>query len=319
MEREVHKIYDLILKVIILTYLTEFLKYIGENREIVEVLRTEISTLNGKTKFLDFLCRLADNTLCHIEFEFPVAYTDDLKRFFDYNITAQIRHDKLTETIIFNFTDKNRGAKRVDIGKTKKFSPQTFYLGNIDFENELEKINIKLGLNLLEKIINPEKPYIQLTNKEELHLLLMSLPPKYKNKKKFLKSVVELLKNEEIFHKEKINVIKAIIQLEIKNLLSKDEQNEFKGEIKMTDEAEKIFKQATYEVNRKYEQEAIYEAEKEGRKEGKEEGRKEGMKEGMEEGKKKTQEEIAKKLKEIMNPEQISKITGLPFSEVLKL
>ena len=105
MDREIHKIYDYIMKVIIIVYLNEFLMYIGDERKITEVLKTEIPTLNGKTRYLDFLCRLDDGSLCNIEFEFPVAYSDDLERFFDYNIVVQIDQGKITESIIINFTN----------------------------------------------------------------------------------------------------------------------------------------------------------------------------------------------------------------------
>ena len=45
MERDIRKIYDFIMKLIIILYLNEFLIYIGEERKIVEILNTEIPTL----------------------------------------------------------------------------------------------------------------------------------------------------------------------------------------------------------------------------------------------------------------------------------
>ena len=307
MKRNIHKIYDVLLKIIIMAYLAEFLSYIGEKRKIAEILKTEITTLKGKTRYLDFLCRLEDDTLCNIEFQFPIAYPEDLTRFFDYNIVAQIRFDKITDTIIFNFGMENKVLKGIAIGYSKDFHPKNFYLGDIDFEHELEKINIKLGLGLLEKLINNNKININLTYREELHLLLMSLTPKYNDKKKLLKSIVGLLKNEEIFHEEKIDVIRSVIRLEIENLLTCDEQKEFEGAIKMTNESEKIIKQAVEEVNKKYEQIALEEA--------KEEGIKIGMEKGMEKGKRET----AKNLKGLHTPEEISKITGLSLKTILLL
>lgn len=315
MNREIYKIYDVIMKIITLFYLNEFLRYIGELREIKEILQTEIITLNGKTRYLDFLCLLADETLCHIEFQFPVAYPDDLNRFFNYNITAEIKYDKTTNTRIFNFTEENQGAKETRIGRSKGFFPDNFYLGNIDFEHELEKINIKLGLNQLEKIINDNEKNIILSYEEELHLLLMSLAPKYENKKKLLKPIVSLLKNEKIFHTEKIDIIKSIIQLEIDNLLTDNQKKEFDGGIIMTDETERIIKQAVDEVNKKYEQEALYQAEKKGL----EKGMEKGLEKGLEKGRKKREEEIAKNLKGIISPEEISKVTGLSLSTILLL
>lgn len=295
------------MKIIILAYLIEFLKYIGEERKIVEILQTEITTLNGRTRFLDFLCRLEDDTLCHIEFQFPTAYTEDLSRFFNYNITAEIRYEKIAESIIFNFTDESHGVRELLIGSSKEFHPKIFYLGSIDFEKEIEKINIKLNLNRLENIINSNATKIKLTYKEELHLLLMSLAPKYENKTRLLRYVVGLLKNEELFHEEKIDTIKSIIQLEIDNLLAEKSQKEFEGEIEMNNETGKIIEKAINEVSRKYEQEALDEAEQK------------GIEKGIEAGREETQEEIAKKLKDLLTPEQISKITGLSLSTILLL
>ena len=134
MKREIHKIYDTILKMIIALYLGHFLKYIGEERGIEEVLDAHQVTLNGKSRHLDFLCRLTDGTLCHVEFEFPVAYSHDLERFYWYNITAEVRYGEFAETIVFNFTTNSKGDKKITINNTKDFYPKTFYLGDIDFE-----------------------------------------------------------------------------------------------------------------------------------------------------------------------------------------
>ena len=79
----------------------------------------------------------------------------------------------------------------------------------------------------------------------------------------------------------------------------------------MKEELGEIMIQAAKEVNKKYEQRALEKAKEEGIKEGKEEGIKEGKEEGL--------KEIAKKLKEIHTPEEISKITGLTLQTVLLL
>ena len=79
----------------------------------------------------------------------------------------------------------------------------------------------------------------------------------------------------------------------------------------MNEELGEIIMQAAKEVNKKYEQRALEKAKEEGLKEGKEEG----LKEGKEEEKK----EIARKLKEMHTPEEISKITGLTLQTILLL
>jgi predicted transposase/invertase (TIGR01784 family) len=131
----------------------------------------------------------------------------------------------------------------------------------------------------------------------------MCLIPKYKNKTELLIEISDVLKNEKSFREEKFQIIKAIINLEIKNLIPKEEQKFFEGDENMNEELGEIMIQAAKEVNKKYEQRALEKAKEEGLKEGKEEGLK----------------EIAKKLKEIHTPEEISKITGLTIQTVLLL
>ena len=305
MERDIRKIYDFIMKLIIILYLNEFLIYIGEERKIVEILNTEIPTLNGKTRYLDFLCRMNDGSICNIEFEFPVAYSDDLERFFDYNIVVEINEEMITDTIVINFKQSGYGSSKIEIGNSKSFHPKNVYLRDIDYLGELEKIKKKVNLdcNDLEKINKDKESNIQLTFKEELHLLIMCLLPKYENKTELLIEIKEILKKEKYIRKEKIDVMKCIIGLEIDNLISKEDQELFNGDEDMNQELEEKMMKVAKEVNKKYEQIAL------------EEAKKEGIKEGEQKGKK----EIAKKLKELLTPEEIEKITGLSLQTILLL
>ena len=301
MDREVHKIYDYIMKVIIIVYLNEFLMYIGDERKITEVLKTEIPTLNGKTRYLDFLSRLDDGSLCNIEFEFPVAYSDDLERFFDYNIVVQIDQGKITESIIINFTKSGVGNDEIKIGNSKSFHPKNVYLGDIDYIKELEKIKQKVNPNCSswENVNNDKESNIQLTYKEELHLLIMCLVPKYKNKTELLIEISDVLKNGKSFRKERLQIIREIIYLEIKNLIPEEDQKFFERDENMNDDLGEIMIQAAKEVNKKYEQIALEKA--------------------KEEGKEEEKKEIARKLKEMHTPEEISKITGLTLQTILML
>lgn len=99
MNKKHHQIYDSILKIIITVYLSEFLEYIGIDKEIEEVLKTEITTISGRTVYLDFLCKTNDGKLYNIEFQLKSPKVDDLTRFYDYNIIANVRYDKITETV----------------------------------------------------------------------------------------------------------------------------------------------------------------------------------------------------------------------------
>ena len=107
--------------------------------------------------------------------------------------------------------------------------------------------------------------------------------------------ISDVLKNVKSFKKEKLKIIRAIINLEIKNLIPEEEQKFFQGDEKMNDELGEIMIQAAKEVNKKYEQRALEKAKEEEKK------------------------EIAKKLKEMHTPEEISKITGLTLQTILLL
>ncbi len=311
MDREIHKIYDASLKLLMLDYANEFLTYIGEEKSMKQILKTEITTKKGRTLFLDFLCELTDGTLLNIEFQFTGPDKYDLERFYDYNSFSQTEHDTHCETIIINLKSSKSGQKSRKIGKTKTIHPPLIHLGDIDFKK------------ILNNIENKAKNNQKLTNQDEISLMLMSLLPKYKNKEKVLGKICKILKKENLFDKTKITTFKAVIGLEIENLVNKDIKNELKGELNMTPEQKEMMINALNEVSRKYlqieKEELLEKGRKQGIKEGKIEGKIEGKSEGKIEGKKESQIEIAKKLKEYHTPEEISKITGLTLATILKL
>ena len=177
MNKKHHQIYDSILKIIITVYLSEFLEYIGIDKEIEEVLKTEITTISGRTVYLDFLCKTNDGKLYNIEFQLKSPKVDDLTRFYDYNIIANVRYDKITETVIVNFRTRKSGCKQTKIGESIEFHPKYFNLGDIDYKKILNNIEEKVKNNYY------------LTSSEEISLMLMSLLPKYKNKPELLKRI----------------------------------------------------------------------------------------------------------------------------------
>ena len=226
---------------------------------------------------------LEDDTLCNIEFQFPKARPHDLDRFFDYNIVTQVTHGSLTETIVINFTSKKFSEKIRRIGRSKCFNPDYVYLGDIDFAGYWRNINIKVESNL------------KLTVFEEIVILITCLIPECKNKAHMLDKISKLLKNKELFDKTRFEYVKTIIQMEIENLISKDEQSIITEVVDMTPQAEKLISQAISEVHRK----SVHES------------RLDGMKEGK--------EEIAKNLKDFMDVEEISRISGLSLERVKQL
>ena len=80
----VRQVYDTVLKIVILIWPDVFLKFIGIDEKVDEVLKTELVTDYGKKVPIDYLCRLKNGNLLHIEFEYPSAYNDDLERYTFY-------------------------------------------------------------------------------------------------------------------------------------------------------------------------------------------------------------------------------------------
>ena len=147
MSREIHKIYDVILKIIMLAYAGEFLEYIGENRAIKEILNTEIITKKGRYLYLDFLCLLEDNTLLNIEFQFKSPDGSDLERIFDYNNHAQSLYDALCETVIIHIKNKSSKHVKRKIGRSKTFHPEHVYLKEKNYYKSLLSIKNKVANN----------------------------------------------------------------------------------------------------------------------------------------------------------------------------
>ena len=270
-------------------------------------MKTEITTISGRTVYLDFLCKTNDGKLYNIEFQLKSPKVDDLTRFYDYNIIANVRYDKITETVIVNFRTRKSGCKQTKIGESIEFHSKYFNLGDIDYEKILNNIEEKVKNNYY------------LTSSEEISLMLMSLLPKYKNKPELLKRIYEVSKKRECLNVKKYEIITGVIQLEIEKFVPENEQKEFKKEIDMTPETEALFREVFEHTEKKWAQLEKDEARKEGRKEGIEEGKKEGIKEGIKEGRKEGIKEVAKNLKNIMTDLEISEITGLSISEIEKL
>lgn len=293
----------MILKIIITAYGVIFLNFIGIEKGIAKILRTEFTTLNGNRHYLDFLCLLDDGTLCNMEFQFPEAKPMDLDRFFEYNIITRVHYGSVTETMVINFTSQKIEELIREMGESISFHPKYFYLGDIDFDRHWQNINMKSETN------------VKLTGFEEIVLMIASLVYGCKNRFEILDNVSILLKNEFMFDKSRFDIIKAVIKLEIENLLSKEEQDMISEEIDMTPKAEEIIVNAIREVNDK----VLYETEVKAREEGIKKGIKKGKKEGRDEGRIKALEEMARNLKDTFDDDEISQRTGLSLERVREL
>ena len=155
-------------------------------------------------------------------------------------------------------------------------------------------------MKILNTIENKVENSVNLTNIDEISLMLMCLVPKYKNKQQILEKICTICKNERLFNKTKTGIFKAVIGIEIENFVNeKSKQEKLLGELNMTPEQEEMMYEAIDQAVKKsiqLERERQYNS-----------GKKEGKK------------EIAKKLKGEMAPEKIAKITGLTVTSILKL
>lgn len=136
---------------------------------------------------------------------------------------------------------------------------------------------------------------------------MISLNPEFDVRFKALKKISKLLKHKELFDESKFIYFQAILELEIENFLTKEEQNEIKEVIKMTPEAMEVVTRAIKEVNNKVLAEA------------REEGFAEGRSEGWSEGETETTERIAKSLRDTVDLAELSKVTGLTIEEIKNL
>ena len=158
-----------------------------------------------------------------------------------------------------------------------------------------EKINIKV------------KSKKQLSFDEEITLMLMPISQEFLRDVDLLKWVSEILQFEELFDESKFQFVQAVIQLEIENFLSVDEQMKIKKEVKMTPQAQSVVLQAINDVNTKVLTENSQKA------------KADGIKEGIKEGKADGIEEIVKSLRDDVDLELLSKKSGLTIDEIKKL
>lgn len=246
---------------------------------------------------------MKNGNLCHIEFQYPKAEPKDLDRFFNYNIRSEVRYQKRAETTLFNFSRKSNEEKPRKIGETKCFKPHNFYLADVDFERHIEKINIKAQSNT------------QLTHFEEITLMLISLNPELNCRYETLRRISKLLKNKKLFDEDKYEFIQAVIELEISNLLTNEERKIIDEEIKMTPKAMAVVTKAINEVNQK----VLAETWDDAHAEGLAEGLAEGMDEGRVEGRADAMKDFAKALKNQVDIDRLSEVTGLSVDEIKQL
>ena len=321
MARKVYKIYDIMLKLLVLIYGDYFLKFLNLDEEIKQILNIEFTNIKGESLYLDFLCLLKNNELRHIEFQKKKPDSDDYTRFRKYAIAAEAHYGQNTQTLIVRYCKTKNEKKTIGLKKGLILILDYFYLGGVDFEDIIEKINIKVATYKKSNVI------IKITPLEEIALLVMCLVDEVQDIKGNFKKIYEITKYSELFDYGRFNLFKNLLNLELNNLISEDEKMEIEKELNMdvtegvimTPQLMDDIKKAIQEIDEKEIKIIEEKARNQGIKEGKIDGIKEGMKEGIEQGKMEGMREIIIKLKNFHSVDEIAEMLDLEIDYVKKI
>ena len=294
--KNIHANYDAVLKDAFLLFKDKTLGFLDlDMPALEEPLSTENTEVVIDKSYADIAFRTAKNTGFLQEWEARISL-DDLLRFAGYHVNY-CRKYKMTFTTVI-FTNKEPSVTKYE-DDSLKFTPIIVNLGERDGDLQLAKIK--------ESIAKGEPV-------NELELIYL---PLYKSKDK---SVIEVVTEvitlareaiDDISTYQKVAVLTALVT---NKFISEEEYKTLWEEIKMIVDEIKILKFAR--------QDGI----EEGFAKGKEEGIEEGIEQGIEQGIIKGIQEgfqqvfkVNKMLKEGKTAEEISKETGVPEDEILKI
>ena len=143
--REVYKIFEVVMFLLISFWRDDFLQFMGIDLEIKDILSVHYTTKYGKQVILDFVFQATNNRVYDLEFQHPFADDDDLDRFGFYNIILETFVKEIVETIIVNYTKKpDDNFKIVHRGFSKSFHPKQHYVGECDFKTHFRNIKKKV-------------------------------------------------------------------------------------------------------------------------------------------------------------------------------
>ena len=285
-------------------------------------MNIEFTNIKGESFYLDFLCLLKNDNLRHIEFQKKKPDCDDYTRFRKYAIAAEAHYGQKTYTLIVRYCKTKNELETMDSEEGICVYFKYFYLGSVDFEDIIKKINIKVDTYKKSNVI------IKITPLEEIALLVMCLVDEVQDIKGNFKKIYEITKYNELFDYERFNLFKNLLNLELNNLISEKELNMDVTEgVIMTPQLMDDIKKAIQEIDEKeikiIEEKARNQGIKEGIKEGKmdgiKEGKMEGIKEGIEQGKMEGMRETIIKLKNFHSVEEIAEMLDLDIDYVKKI
>ena len=237
------------------------------------------------------------DSLFHMEFQYNATNKDDLKRFYRYNIEKQTETGKLIDTCVVNFQKEEKCETEETIGKTINFMPINKFLGDIDFEERLNNI------------INKVENNVKLSSKNQIDLILITLAPQTKDKRKTLETVCDIVGNAENFEIDnyKMAKLKQLIEFQITQFVNKKQQKELKKRLNMN----AIEKQMEEDIIKIIKDDEYYK--------GLEKGYDEGYNERKEEETEFIERIIINLIKNNHNIKFIQTITEMSENEILKI
>ncbi len=166
---------DLLFKICFMHYITHILKILHINEEIVDILPTEIITLENKENprifdnFLDFQVITKSGKILIFEFKKNQLTTKDLKQCYEYFDRVHCKNNANVQLIIIVITDKGKITKYTQFDIT--YHPQIIKTKKINKQKDLSKIQNKFEtnkkLNQYECSLLIALPLFQLNESEE--------------------------------------------------------------------------------------------------------------------------------------------------------
>jgi len=248
------------------------------------MLPTVLPTAEVKEERVDFLFRLADESLLHLEFQTTSVARNDLQRFAGYDLKLLERYWQTIRTVVIYSGRVKEAPDGFDYGSLV-YRVKNVYLNRLDGEKEYR--------HLSEKIERGE----ELSKSEVVRLIFLPLMKHEESEGEVALKAAELAKK---IKDEKQNLAFAAIIALSDKYMTEAEKRRLLEVVAMTQIEQWI--------------------REEGRKEGRIEGRIEGKIEGKMEGKMEGKIETAKAaLRKGFSPEDVAEITGLPLDKVLDL
>jgi len=135
---------DIILKATAEAFRGQTLEAIGLHLPpIVDMLPTVLPTAEVKEERVDFLFRLADETLLHLEFQTSMVTRNDLHRFAGYDLKLLDRYWRTIRTVVIYSGRVKKASDGFECGSLV-YRVNNVYLHRLDGEEEYRHLSEKI-------------------------------------------------------------------------------------------------------------------------------------------------------------------------------